>query len=128
MLWPNFVTSVSNSIKPLDMSKYIKSFEFHALDTNHAHCQRLFHNRWAKGMAVIYYFVTDKVAKGCSKEHKQEIFKEFEGIKDGFYWSDEFRKTNMITDEKLVKELRKLLEAKKFNKSSFGGELHILFT
>lgn len=109
------------------MSKYIKAYEFPALYTNDAHCKRLFHNGYPKGMKVIYYLVTEKCAKGCTKEYQQEIFKEFDGIPDGFFWSDDHRKTNMITDEKLVKELRKLLAAKEFNSFSFGGELHILF-
>lgn len=78
-------------------------------------------------MFVIYYFVTKKCAIGCTKEYKERIFKEFEGIEDGFFWDDDHRKSNMITDEKLVGELRKLLESNKFNSESFGGELHILF-
>jgi hypothetical protein len=105
--------------------KYVKSYAIRSM-TNEIANKICRGNQ--RGMHIVWYLHTEKCAKGVTKEYREEIFKEFEGIEDGFFWTDEHRITNMITDEKFVKELRQLLNDNMFNWYSFGGELHIYFS
>jgi hypothetical protein len=108
------------------MSKYVKSYEINSLSNNDIY-QKVCRGQY-RGMRTIYYFVIDKCARGCTKERKAEILNEFDSVTDGFFWTDELVRENMITNVNFIMELRKLLAKKKFNSMSFGGELHILFS